>query len=74
MVTYIIGAPNPVDQLKAIVASLLISCNVLAYEYHQETDEITIVTEKPLSSTNRDLIERLMVIYTGRHLENVNWR
>jgi len=74
MATYVIGAPNPVDQLKALVSSLLISCKVLAFEYHEETDEITIVTVEPLSPTNRDLIERLMVIYTGRHLENVNWR
>lgn len=73
MATYIIGAPNPVDQLKAIVSSLMISANVLAYDYNEETDEVTIVTEEPLSPVNRDLIERLMVYYTGRHLEGVRW-
>jgi len=73
MATYIIGAPNPIDQLKAVVSSLLISCNVLAYEWNEKTDEITIVTEEELSPVNIDLIERLMVYYTGRHLINVRW-
>lgn len=73
MATYIIGSPNPVDQLKAIVSSLMISANVLAYDYNRETDEITIVTQAELSPVNRDLIERLMVYYTGRHLINVRW-